>query len=134
MVPDLPPTIVGLSLRCDRRAPRLARRALEDALEAAPVLDDARLVASELVNNAVLHSGCEAADILRVMARLDDGFLVISVHVPDSQLPAGELRQHEEDLETDALGLRVVEHLADRWGSENPDGRRVWAALPIGTA
>ncbi|HWE14172.1 MAG TPA: ATP-binding protein [Solirubrobacteraceae bacterium] len=124
--------ILGLSLRCDRRAPRLARRALEDALDADPVLDDARLVTSELVNNAVLHSGCEADDIMRVMVRLDAGYLVISVHVPGVSPTPGDAAHSALDFETGRLGLRVVEHLADRWGTESPDDHRLWAALPLG--
>jgi hypothetical protein len=109
----------------------LARRALEDALEADPLLDDARLVASELVNSAVLHSGCHADDIMRVMVTLDAGYLMISVHVPSVARPAADSGR---ELETTRLGLRVVQHIADRWGAESPDGHRVWAALPMGTA
>jgi hypothetical protein len=122
-----------MSLRCDRRAPRLARRALEDALDSAPVLEDARLVASELVNHAVLYSGCDSEDIMRLMARRDDGFLVISLHLPEVGLPAPDRRRREEELDIRLLGLRVVHHLAHRWGREKPGGHRVWAALAIGT-
>jgi hypothetical protein len=127
------PVLVGLSLRCDQRAPRLARRAIEGALETHPVLDDARLVASELVNDAVLNSGCEADDIIRVLARLDAGFLVISVHAPVSpSVPTPEPTAY--DYETEGLSLHVVRHIADRWGAESPGDHGVWAALPFGTA
>jgi anti-sigma regulatory factor (Ser/Thr protein kinase) len=125
--PASPSPVLGLSLRCDHRAPRLARQALgqalEQALEEAPVLEDARLIASELVNNAVLSSGCAADDIIRVAAQLEDGFLVISVHDPGvaPRLPGG-------------FGLRVLQRLAARWGTESPAGHRVWAALALGAA
>ncbi|MDQ6805259.1 MAG: hypothetical protein M3065_09910 [Actinomycetota bacterium] len=56
--------------------------------------------------------------------------LVISVHVPT---PAPE-SQPEDDQETRGLGLRVVEHLAARWGRERADGHNVWAALAVATA
>jgi anti-sigma regulatory factor (Ser/Thr protein kinase) len=116
-------SVLGLSLRCDHRAPRLARRALEEVLDESPVLENARLLASELVNNAVLSSGCGADDIIRVVAHVDDGFLVVSVHDPGvaPRLPGG-------------FGLRVLQRLADRWGTESPDGHRVWAALALGAA
>jgi hypothetical protein len=123
VLPASPSPILGLSLRCDRRAPRLARRALEEALDTAPVLEDARLVASELVNLAVMNFWCVADDIIRLAAELDEEFLIISVHVPGVA--------HEAEGE---LGMRVVQELAHRWGSETHDGHRVWAALPLGTA
>jgi anti-sigma regulatory factor (Ser/Thr protein kinase) len=125
--------ILGLSLRCDRRAPGLVRRALERALKAAPMLDDARLVATELVNNAVLHSGCGADDIIRVTARVDDGFLIISVHDPGVSIESPRLR-HRGGSEPGGFGLRIVQQLAHRWGTERPDGHHVWAALRVSTA
>jgi hypothetical protein len=117
-------------LRCDRRAPRLARRAVESALERAPLLDDARLVTTELVNHAVLHSGCVADDIIRVMVRLDPGFLIISVHDPgrSNEAPWRHPRDHSEP---GAFALQIVEEIADRWGAEHPGAHHVWAALPL---
>lgn len=130
MPPYSSPPVLGVSLRCDPRAPRLARAALEDAPEAATVIEDARLIASELVNHAVLHSGCESDDMIRLAAHLDDGFLIISVHHPVA-VPMTELTQQADSPESDGLRFSVVEHLAHRWGAENPDGHRMWAALPV---
>jgi anti-sigma regulatory factor (Ser/Thr protein kinase) len=126
--------LLGLSLRCDRRASRLARRALEEKLTHAPVLDDARLVVSELINNAVLHSGCAEDDIIRVTAQLEDGYLIISVHEPGVANEARDLRPAEDRSQPGGFGLRIVQRLAHRWGSERPDGHRVWAALPAGAS
>jgi anti-sigma regulatory factor (Ser/Thr protein kinase) len=133
-VGDSASPILGLSLRCDRRAPGLARRALEGALDTAPVLDDARLVATELVNNAVLHSGCAADDIIRVMAQLDDGYLIISVQDPGVSTARTPTLRRRGDSEPGGLGLRIVQQIAHRWGAERPNGHRVWAALPVSTA
>jgi hypothetical protein len=129
--PESDSPILGLSLRCDHRAPRLARRAVESALATAPVLDDARLVTTELVNNAMLHSGCSADDIIQVMVRLEGGFLIISVHDPGPWNEAPRRDRHDQSG-PGAFALRVVDHLADRWGAEDPGGHRVWAALPLG--
>lgn len=49
--------VVRLSLRCDVRAPRLASEAFDSAGGIVEVRDEARLVATELVSNAVRHSG-----------------------------------------------------------------------------
>jgi anti-sigma regulatory factor (Ser/Thr protein kinase) len=124
-------TILGVSLRCDRRAPRLARRALESALATTRVLEDARLVISELVNNAVLHSGCATDDIIRVTAQRDGSFLIISVHDPGIGAEFPHLRDPKVP-EPGGYGLRIVKEIAARWGVENPDGHRVWAALALG--
>ncbi|HWF73941.1 MAG TPA: hypothetical protein VG186_11385 [Solirubrobacteraceae bacterium] len=86
---------------------------------------------SELVNRAILISQCEADDIMGVVVRREAGFLVISVHVPDARVDPQA--RAAADQEADVLGLRVVRHLADRWGLENPDGLRMWAALPAGS-
>jgi serine/threonine-protein kinase RsbW len=132
---DSTPPILRLALRCDGRAPALVRRALESAREVAPVLEDARLVASELVNNAVLHSGCAADDIIRVIARLDGALLTISVDDPgvSDQIPLLRPRAGEPG----GLGLWIVEELAHRWGAEYvwgaelPRTHRVWAELAV---
>jgi anti-sigma regulatory factor (Ser/Thr protein kinase) len=134
---DSSPPILGLSLRRDRRAPRLARRALEKALAGGsiggPTLEDARLIASELINDAVLHSECSADDIIRVAARLDDGLLIISVDHPSVVPPLPE-HGHEDEPEPRRLSRRVLERLAARWGVERTDVHRIWAAVPVGTA
>jgi hypothetical protein len=96
------------------------------------VLEDARLLASELVNDAVRHSTPD--DIIRVAAHLDDGFLVISVHRPVTAPAGQETRHPAEDPDARGLGMRVVERVAACWGTENQDGHRVWAALALDAA
>ncbi|HWC84939.1 MAG TPA: ATP-binding protein [Solirubrobacteraceae bacterium] len=130
-MPIKTPPLIGMALRCDHRAPRLARRAVENALDSEPWLDDARLITTELVNNVVLHSGCAPDDIIRVIVRLEDGFLMISVHDPGV---APELPRTWRRQEPGALGWQIVEQLADRWGSEHPGDHCVWAALSLGEA
>lgn len=76
----------------------------------------------------MLRSGCARDDIIRVMVRLDDGFLIISVHLP------GEPSRAADNSESAGFGLKIVEHLAERWGAESPNARHVWAALPVGSA
>jgi hypothetical protein len=94
------------------------------------MLDDAKLVTTELVNNAMLHSGCGADDIIQVMVRLEGGFLIISAHDPGARSEAPRRDRHDQS-EPGAFALRIVDELADRWGAEDPDGHRVWAALPL---
>jgi serine/threonine-protein kinase RsbW len=95
-----------------------------------PSLGDAMLVASELVTNAVRHSGCQEHESLDVAVHRYDHHLTISVHDPgasgrEPQIPPLTERAAE------SLGLRIVEELTSRWGSERRDGYVVWAELPI---
>ncbi|MGI8571849.1 MAG: ATP-binding protein [Solirubrobacteraceae bacterium] len=114
-------------LPCDATAPHLAREALAalDALQ--PLPTDALLVASELVTNAVLHSGCDASDEVEVVAEALPGGLRIEVSDPGRSGHAPTLKPH-----TDApggIGLQIVDSLARRWGVERRGRMRVWAEL-----
>lgn len=120
--------VVRLSLPCDPSAPRLARHALRVTKEIAPVCEDASLIASELVTNAVLHSGCEPDDRINLFARLSRECLRISVHDPGASNTRPEVLP-EGDRPSGGLGLRLVQQLALRWGTERRDGRYVWAEL-----
>jgi anti-sigma regulatory factor (Ser/Thr protein kinase) len=122
--------VLSLNIPCNRRAPGLVRAALDETEGLGWVLGDAMLVASELVTNAVLHSGCSAAELLEVKAVLASERLVISVQDPGRSGKAAE-PMPADDLRPNGWGLRIVEQLASRWGSERRGGYRVWAELPL---
>jgi anti-sigma regulatory factor (Ser/Thr protein kinase) len=122
--------LFALDVPCDRTAPAVVREALADVHDDAWSLHDGLLVASELVTNAVLHSGCEAEHRLEVSASLSGDHLLISVHDPGFSGGRAALRG-AEGLEAGSLGLRIVERLSRRWGAEQRDGYRVWAELPV---
>lgn len=123
------PVLLHLDLPCDVDAPRTVRHSLAALHDGEWPLDDGLLVASELVTNAVLHSGCGGEHKLHVEVRRRDGKLVISVHDPglsgDNAEPAAR-----KPSDPTGRGLKIVEQLALRWGAERPDGYRVWAELP----
>lgn len=87
------------------------------------------LVASELVTNAVLHSGCSNEDEL-VVSVLPNDCLRITVADPGSS--GGRAEIAERDVGLDGLGLRVVQQLVQSWGSDRrPDSHVVWAELSL---
>lgn len=88
------------------------------------------LVASELVTNAVLHSGCASDHRLKVRATLQRDRLLISVHDPGISGASVQPRRPEHSA-LGGWGLQIAEQLAERWGSERPDGYRVWAELAV---
>lgn len=90
--------------------------------------EDASLIASELVTNAVLHSGCGPDDRINLYAGLSRECLRISVHDPGASDTTPEVLP-EGDRPSGGLGLRLVQQIAFRWGTEHRDGRYVWAEL-----
>jgi anti-sigma regulatory factor (Ser/Thr protein kinase) len=125
-----PLELLSLDIPCDPGAPAAVRGALAEFDEDDLSLADGILVASELVTNAVLHSGCAADHRVRVQASLRGDRLLISVHDPGISGESAQPR-HEGHSELGGWGLRIVEQLAQRWGSERPDGYRVWAELAV---
>jgi serine/threonine-protein kinase RsbW len=124
--------LLTLNVPCDPGAPAVVRQALADADEFGWLLGDAMLIASELVTNAVLHSGCSAHQTVSVRASLRGDRLLIAVHDPGVSGQVAEPRRSQGSA-LGGWGLRIVEQLAERWGYERPDGYRVWAELGLVT-
>lgn len=122
--------LLELRLSCDEQAPGAVREALSGVSDGNPAFGDAMLVASELVTNAVQHSGCRPDDQLEVLVAHRDDHLIISVIDPGASRgtarPAGPT-----DEAFGGFGLMVIQQLASQWGEERGDGYRVWARLPL---
>ncbi|MGP0048048.1 MAG: ATP-binding protein [Solirubrobacteraceae bacterium] len=112
---------------CDPSAPTLARDALRRLDKISPVRDDATLVVSELVTNAVRHSGGGEGDELELKIDLTSDGLTVSVWDVGRSPTSPELRPR--DSGPGGLGLHIVAAVAGRWGVEDNLGRRVWAEL-----
>jgi anti-sigma regulatory factor (Ser/Thr protein kinase) len=126
----LPEPILSLDLPCDPDAPGIVRAALAEMDRIREVVADVMLVASELVTNAVVHSGCRREHELAVRAYLDGDRMTISVHDPGLSDQVARQRVAGADG-TGGWGLQIVDRLAARWGSERDDGYQVWAELAL---
>jgi anti-sigma regulatory factor (Ser/Thr protein kinase) len=116
-------------LPCDESAPLLAREAFRGIAEIDPVRDDAVLVVSELVTNAVMHSGCGPAEDLEVVAQvIPQG---VRIAVTDVGRSTSTPAPRTTPARRGGLGLRLVETLAESWGTEHRRGRRVWADITL---
>ncbi|MGX1566878.1 SpoIIE family protein phosphatase [Streptomyces sp. NPDC055506] len=105
--------------------------------------DDATLVVSELVTNAVVHAGTDVELECRLENDGGDGgdaddketaALVIEVsdHHP-SRAPRGGEPETPHDMPEYGRGLRLVGALSEAWGITYRTGRKtVWARLPAG--
>ena len=139
------PTSLELPLRPAPQAPSIARRRLAERFAAQlgdDELQDAMLLTSELVTNAVLHGRGQ----IKLTARLDEKRLTVNVadkghgfEPPGLERPFDAVGGH---------GLNIVETIASRWGihagssdvwfeldrrdhgSDPPTSRTVEASLP----
>jgi len=117
-------------LPSDARASSLARRFVRDRLQEwaidGEVTDNAQLCVSELVTNAVIHTGTPS----RIAMRLDDERLLVSV----SDGGGGEIvpRAYDQPLVNSGRGLFIVDTLAAAWSFERGvDGTTVWFELDV---
>jgi len=120
--------LLRCNLPCDSSAPGLVRQALAGLDVIKPVHDEALLVASELVTNAVRRSGCEPSEEVEVIAETFPGSLRIIVTDPGRSNDAPTLKPRPGP---GSFGLRVVEEVARRWGAERGEGLQVWAELQL---
>jgi anti-sigma regulatory factor (Ser/Thr protein kinase) len=120
--------LLSLELRCDSHAPVIVREALAEVYDGGWSLDDGRLIASELVGNAVRHSGCEVDHRLQIHVSRRKGRLLISVHDPGLSGRTADPGDGDP-AEPGGWGLRIIRELCEAWGTERPDGYRVWAEL-----
>lgn len=118
----------ALPLPLDPRSPGLARRHLRlvvgDALPPAR-LQDALLLVSEAVTNAVVHgSGTAALSVQTAGA-------VVRVEVHDDA-PGRPLRREADTGSPGGRGLLLLDEVADRWGVvEGRVGKTVWFELDV---
>jgi anti-sigma regulatory factor (Ser/Thr protein kinase) len=122
--------LVDLRVRCDKSAPATARRAVSGLKAAREVIGDLRLIASELVTNAILYSGCTEEDELELRLERTDSHLRLSVVDPGRSAQSARVAVDEQRA-SGGMGLFVVEQLASRWGADRSDRYRVWAEVPL---
>lgn len=118
--------MIELSLDARPEAVRRARRAVEQLADRLPetLLDDLRLMVSELVTNCLRHGRLRPGDRIEVSIRSTANRVRVEVVNPGSGFrPPGS---DPSLYQTSGWGLFLVSRLADRWGVEADGGTRVW--------
>ncbi|MDQ0794700.1 ATP-binding protein [Streptomyces sp. B1I3] len=113
------------------RARRWARSRLigSGVADDEPLAETLILLISELVTNAVVHTGCPA--VLRML--FGSGSLgTVRVEVADTSCRPPQQR-HAVGEDTGGRGLELVDGLADRWGWQ-PEGagKQIWCEVDRG--
>ncbi|KQV24112.1 MULTISPECIES: ATP-binding protein [unclassified Kitasatospora] len=132
---------VQLAVQADPAEVGRARRWVRSRLQGhgfdpdAPLAETLVLVVSELVTNAVVHTGSPA--VLRLSVPLPEGEgpsapTVVRVEVADGSCIAPAPRCAAGDA-TNGRGLELVELLCERWGwYPDGSGKRVWCEIGEG--
>jgi anti-sigma regulatory factor (Ser/Thr protein kinase) len=121
---------VVVSLPTDASAAAIARQFVEDNRDhiRPDLVQDARLLVSEVVTNAVLHGRGE----ITLMVKVDRPSIGIAVADSGDDLPA-KLPAAPPPSQASGRGLRIVDALASAWGvTPNPGrtpGKVVWFEL-----
>ena len=118
-----------MTLALSLRAPR----AIRDSLEAEygltmdrGLLDDVKVMTSEAVTNAVIHSGRPDGDPISVTSTVTDGVL----HVEVADEGRGVSNLSARSLEPPS-GLGFLEILSDRWSSHQNGRFHVWFEIDV---
>jgi anti-sigma regulatory factor (Ser/Thr protein kinase) len=88
------------------------------------ILDDVRLLLSEIVTNAVRHSGAPAG--AKIAITVSVARECIRAEVTDGGRGFEPAPRHLPRFEAGGWGLHVVDRLADRWGVDRGRSMRVW--------
>jgi anti-sigma regulatory factor (Ser/Thr protein kinase) len=119
-------TTLELRLPPNTEAPGAARRAL-DQLEAEvtpSVLDDIRLLVSELVTNSVRHADLAPDQWVGLLVTIEGETIRVEVVDPG---PGFRPRvRHPTVYQDSGWGLYLVEQVANRWGVVDDGTIRVW--------
>ena len=119
--------VIARTLPHDPTAPSQARALVRQVAARLPatVAEDAQLLMSELVTNAVVHTLPQPEHGIHVWIRAADQGVYAEVR------DAGHVRgDGTSDVEGLGVGLHLVEALASDWGAEvSGDGRTVWFEL-----
>ena len=114
------------------RAPESARALLTESMDGrvdGPVVNDLRLLVSELVTNCVLHGGASDDGAITVRTAVGEGAIRTEVcHDGPSFIPPS----HEPDLDSPGgLGLFLVEQMSAAWGVAEGCETCVWFELGL---
>ena len=130
MVAD--PLTLPITLEPSLAAPREARRLLTTWLTANgcahPLQDDALVIVSELVTNAVVHARTRVTIVAKNASDASGVNQVVRLEVHDahSSVPGTTARSGSAG----GRGLDIVAGLAERWGCDpTPQGKSVWAEI-----
>jgi anti-sigma regulatory factor (Ser/Thr protein kinase) len=121
--------VIDVHIRVNPSAPRTARVVLDDLKGRIPLemLENARLLVSELITNSVRHAGL--TEHATICLRTDLSVNRLRVDVTDEGPGFDPVPALPSMYRTSGWGLYLVDQIADRWGVVRGPGTRVWFEL-----
>ena len=114
------------SVQAAAAARRHVRTYFEDANAGAVAIENALVVVSELVTNAVIHGEGRVALHLGIIEGC--GYIAVSDRAPD-RLPGVDLEPHQR---LTGRGMAIVAALSERWGTDVlTASKRVWSTIRL---
>jgi anti-sigma regulatory factor (Ser/Thr protein kinase) len=115
-------------------APGLARAELTAwlgrQLDGGALVDNARLLVSEIVTNSIRHAQVTTAQPLRLIVSLDASTLRVELHDTGTDGTVAR-RTPSRDDGAGGFGLDLVARVSSAWGVQRDgDGTTVWIELP----
>jgi|SRR4051794_11552863 len=89
------------------------------------VMEDVRLLVSELVTNSVRHGGAGPSDSVGLEISVTEGRVHVEVRDPGNGFP-DRPTPSPDAIQGRGFGLYLVDQLADRWGVADPGASCVW--------
>lgn len=127
---DAQETDVRILLPPSPDSPAAARDAMDrfEGRVGDEILENLRLIVSELVTNSYRHASMRGDERVEVRAALRDGVVRLEVLDPGEGFAA----PHEPVPQAESgWGLYLVDHIADRWGVTRGRVTEVWAELDV---
>jgi anti-sigma regulatory factor (Ser/Thr protein kinase) len=115
-------------------APGLARHAAQAMLcNVLPTerLDDLMIAVSEVVTNAVRHSGMRPDETIDMRVDYDGARVHVEVEDSGSGFARPDGIEARPSLIEGGQGLRLVQEMADGWGVDVGACTRVWFDMPV---
>jgi anti-sigma regulatory factor (Ser/Thr protein kinase) len=123
------PTSMTLRLPCRPESLRELRMAVEGLNHLGPaLLEDVKIVASELASNAVRHSGLGADDTIEVTVAAHPGGVRSDVYDEGEGFTAPRPGAHNDG----GLGLAIAQRLSRRIGILHSGETHAWAEIANG--
>jgi anti-sigma regulatory factor (Ser/Thr protein kinase) len=126
------PQLIAFVLPSIPESVRIARsriRAVLDLHRLAEYADDAEVITSELVTNAIQHACADGTETVGVTLVRRKNPEAVTIVVTDSS-PDGPLKREPSNGSEQGRGLLIVNELSARWGWNPADGgKAVYATL-----